>query len=116
MVAQEAGGTGGLQEILFQVRGEYSYSNILHAQGDCKRAADNSGISVPRAVVKTTGEVVTSDFLTNQSKTSTVICEAQQGLATPSATSQGISNHHHNTPSKKTGPESLRRSLSKDIV
>ena len=116
VVAQEAGGTGGLQEISFQVRGENSITNILHVQGDCKRASDHSGIYVPRGSVKTTSGVVTSGSLTNHSKEFSIICEAQQGLATPSATSQGIQDHQQNIPSKKIGPEGLKRLLSKDTI
>ena len=94
------GGTRSLQELYIQVRGEYS-SNILHAQGNCKRAAVNSGFSVPPVGVKTTSAVGTTNFPTNHSKSLKLICGAQQGLATPSATSQGNSHHQQTTLSKE---------------
>ena len=103
------GGTRSLQEFDSQVRGEY-FSNILHAQGDCKLAAENSGFTVPPVGVKTTSAVGKTSFSTNHSKSSILICEAQQGLASTSATSQGNIDHHQNTLSKNMGPEGVNRS------
>ena len=103
------GGTRSLQELYIQVRGEYS-SNILYAQGNCKRAAVNSGFTVPPVGVKTTSAVGKTCSLTNHSKSWKLICGAQQGLATPSATSQGNYHHPHTTLGKENGPDSLKRS------
>ena len=99
---QGAGGTGGLQEICI-VRGGINIDS-LYSQGISKRAADDSGtigIFVPLASTKTTCGVALTSSLSNHSRNSSIILEAQQGLDTPTTTSHGITHHHENIPTKK---------------
>ena len=75
---QGAGGTGGLQEICI-VRGGINIDS-LYSQGISKRAADDSGtigIFVPLASTKTTSRVALASSLSNHSRNSSIILEAQ---------------------------------------
>ena len=91
-----AGGTGGLQDI-GAARGEHNIAS-LYCNGMCKRAADVSGISVPRDGSKTTCGVALVSFLTNQKQTSLVISDLSKGLDTPTTTSLGNIEHQENIP------------------
>ena len=110
--AEGPGGTGGLQGI-FASMGWNIASLRTGELSEC--AAEHSGamgLSLVLERGKTTGPVATTCFLTNQSGG---ILEEQQGLATPSATSQGNTNHHRIFPAGQEAPEGLKRSRRSEI-
>ena len=96
---QGAGGTGGLQEISI-ARGDNIITS-LYSQGICKRAAEDSGTTLPPFSTKTTCGVALNSSLSNESRLGPISWNTGQGLDTPSTSSQGITHHPQNTPTKK---------------
>lgn len=105
--ARGAGDTGCLQGGFSTLRGWKEDINSLRRIELSKHAAAHSGamgLGLPPAHTKTTGAVESAHNLTNHGGRFSIILEAQQGLATPSATSQGTTGPSQNIPRRKSSP------------